>query len=139
MKKFSIACGFCAVALLACERRDNDVATTQNEVRAAEPDNAQRNERDREGARPTPIDQGNNEADLEVTQQIQQQVLDQPNLSINAQNVKIITEGGSVTLRGPVETAEEKATIERIANAQAGANKVVSELEVKAKDDNGKE
>ena len=74
-----------------------------------------------------------------MTQQIQQQVLDQPNLSINAQNVKIITEGGSVTLRGPVETAEEKATIERIANAQAGANKVVSELEVKAKDDNGKE
>lgn len=137
MIKTLTACGLCIGALMACEQRNDDVATTRNEVNAVEADNAKKNERDR-GNTPTPMDQGNNQGDLEITQKIRQQLVDQPNFSVNAQNVKVITQSGSVTLRGPVETAEEKATIERIAKAQAGANKVVSELEVKVEDDNGK-
>ncbi len=41
-------------------------------------------------------------------------------MSVDAQNVKIITQDGKVTLRGPVHTAAEKATIEQIANDVAG-------------------
>ncbi len=85
------------------------------------------------------MDQGNNERDLEITREIRRQVMDQPNFSVNAQNVKIITQEGNVTLRGPVETVDEKATIERLARSQAGVNKFVSELEVKAENKNVKE
>jgi osmotically-inducible protein OsmY len=38
-------------------------------------------------------------------------------MSVNAQNVKIITVDGRVTLRGPVNTAEEKRLIGEIAIA----------------------
>ena len=139
MPKNIIACAMCACALFACEQKNDDVVTTRNDVNAVAVDNAKKNERDNQGNNPTPMDQGNNEADLEITRQIREQVVAQPNFSINAQNVKIITQGGAVIFRGPVETAEEKATIERVAKAHAGGNKVVSELEVKAKDNNGKE
>ena len=51
-------------------------------------------------------------------------------LSVNAHNVKIITQDGKVTLRGPVTTEEEKQQIEQIARDVAGANNVDSQLEV---------
>lgn len=139
MIKTFTACGLCLCTMLACDKPSDDVATTRNDVQAVAPDNAKKNERDRNDNAPTPGDQGNSDRDIEITRQIREQVVAHPNFSINAQNVKIITQNGAVTLRGPVETAEEKATIERIAKAQAGANKVVSELEVKVEDDNGKE
>lgn len=158
MNRTLIACSLCLGTTLACEQRtDYGPTTSQNDVRSVEPnqaradnveadnaqrvaaDNAKRNERDRNDNAPTPMDQGNNEADIEITKKIRQQVLDQPDFSVNAQNVKIITQNGTVTLRGPVATAAEKATIERLAKAQAGANKLVSELEVKVEDKNGKE
>jgi osmotically-inducible protein OsmY len=139
MIKTLSAYGLCVGVLVACEQRSDDVVTTRNDVNAVAADNAKRNERDVDGKKPTPLDQGNAEAEIELTRQIRQEVLAQPNFSINAQNVKIITQNKTVTLRGPVATAAEKATIERIAKAQAGANQVVSELEVKAEENNGKE
>lgn len=134
------ACGLCVGVLFACEqRRMDDVSTTRNEARAVAADNALANQRDVGGKKPTPIDQGNGEAEIEVTRLIRQEVLAQPNFSINAQNVKIITQKDTVTLRGPVETSTEKATIERIARSQAGVNQVISELQVKVEDNDGKE
>jgi osmotically-inducible protein OsmY len=134
------ACGLCVGMLIACEqRRMDDVSTTRNEAKAVAADNALKNQRDVEGNKPTPIDQGNGEAEVEVTRLIRQEVLAQPNFSVNAQNVKIITQKDAVTLRGPVENSTEKATIERIARSQAGVNQVVSELEVKVEDNHGKE
>ena len=49
-----------------------------------------------------------------------------------AKNCKIITNAGHVTLRGPVNTAAEKATIEAHAVMSAGKDKVENQLEVKA-------
>jgi osmotically-inducible protein OsmY len=51
-------------------------------------------------------------------------------LSTNAKNVKVITTNGLVTLRGPVNTPQEKATIEAKAQGIAGANNVESQLEI---------
>ncbi len=45
-------------------------------------------------------------------------------------NVKIITQDGKVTLRGPVKAEEEKHQIEEIAVDDAGADNVDSQLEV---------
>ena len=52
-------------------------------------------------------------------------------LSTYAHNVKIITQEGQVTLKGPVRSESEKQTIETKATEVAGANKVTNELNVK--------
>jgi osmotically-inducible protein OsmY len=85
---------------------------------------------------PTPFEQGNNKADLDTTAQIRKEILDTKNLSVNAQNVKIITKAGKVTLRGPVNTVEEKRIIGDIAVKHASAANVDNQLEVKVTPDN---
>ena len=97
----------------------------------AQPDNTKVNERDRNTGTLTPGDQNNNENDLKITQQIRQAVMNDGSLSFTAKNVKIITQGGKVTLRGPVKTAEERSAIEAAARKVAGANQVDNQIEVK--------
>ncbi len=41
-------------------------------------------------------------------------------MSVNAHNIKIITQNGIVSLRGPVESADEKKQIEEIARTTPG-------------------
>ena len=52
-------------------------------------------------------------------------------LGYDAKNVKIVTEGGKVTLRGPVKSAAERSSIEAKAKAAAGINAVDNQLEIK--------
>lgn len=96
-------------------------------------DNTARNTRDRGGRTLTPADQGGNESDVTLTQEIRKAVVATDGLSLNAQNVKIITVKGRVTLRGPVRTAEEKVMIAAIATRVAGAANVDDQLEVAAR------
>ena len=56
---------------------------------------------------------------------------DPDRLSTYAHNVKIITQNGQVTLKGPVRSEDEKKAIEAKAAEVAGENKVSSELNVK--------
>lgn len=97
-------------------------------------DNSGKNERDRTGQTKTPGDQSNSPEDLKITQTIRQAVVKDGSLTMAAKNVKIITAGGQVTLRGPVNSAEEKMKIENFAKAAAGEAKVINQLEVKAAD-----
>ncbi len=90
---------------------------------AVKPDNTGVNARDRSETAKTPIDQNENQADIDITANIRKRVVD-TKMSINAQNVKIITQSGKVTLRGPVKSLEEKKQIEEIALAVAGAGNV---------------
>ncbi len=76
-----------------------------------------------------PLDRGNSAADLDTTAQIRKGVLAQSTLSGNARNVKIITLHGRVTLRGPVNSAEEKRLIGQIADGIARAENVDNQLE----------
>jgi hyperosmotically inducible periplasmic protein len=101
-------------------------ATSSPSVRA---DNTDKNERDRSVAALTPGDQGGSEADRTVTQQVRQGVVADDALSTTATNVKIITVDGVVTLRGPVKTAQEKATIAAIAQKVSGVKRVDNQLE----------
>ena len=55
-------------------------------------------------------------------------------LSTYAHNVKVITQNGQVTLKGPVRSDDEKRAIEAKAAEIAGENKVTSELGIKPKD-----
>jgi len=97
------------------------------------PDNSGKNARDVKGGPPTPENQSENPADLKVTQQIRQLVVDDKTISTLGKNVKIITINGMVTLRGPVSSGAEKELIASKANQVAGAGKVNNQLEVNTK------
>jgi sporulation protein YlmC with PRC-barrel domain len=97
---------------------------------AAQPDNTTRNVRDRDSSTMTPLDQGNSQADIDITAQIRKEIIATDGMSINDKNVKIITMNGHVTLRGPVNTADEKSQIGDIADRIAQSSNVDNELEV---------
>jgi hypothetical protein len=96
-----------------------------------ESDNTARNVRDRNDRTLTPLDQGNSQADLDTTARIRREIIATKGMSINARNVKIITIDGRVTLRGPVNTEDEKRLIGEIANRIAPSGSVDNQLEVK--------
>jgi hyperosmotically inducible periplasmic protein len=99
----------------------------------ADADNTARNVRDRGDRTLTPFAQGNSRADTETTAHIRRGILADKNMSVNAKNVKIITNDGRVTLRGPVKNAEEKRMIGEIANRIARSENVDNQLEVTLK------
>jgi hyperosmotically inducible protein len=104
--------------------------TTSQSTTAHNPDNSATNKRD-DGTTTTPIDQGKSETDLKATTAIRKAIMDDKAMSINAQNVKIITVNGTVTLRGPVDSLGEKDRIAELAKSAVGTNNVDNQLEVK--------
>lgn len=120
-----------AVALSACSGSERDNDSVRETERPMAADNTGNNARDRANDLPTPMEQGNSESDLAITQTIRQALMADESLSMAAKNVKVITLEGHVALRGPVDTATEKATINRIAGQTAGVTRVVDLLEVK--------
>ena len=130
-----LASGFALLVVLGCKRADQDspkASDTTPTVEALQADNTKKNERDREGNTVTPVDQSETEADRTITQHIRQEVVGKDGLSMNAKNVKIVTAQGVVTLRGPVQTAGEKADIASIAQTTAGVTRVDNQLEIAA-------
>jgi hyperosmotically inducible periplasmic protein len=116
----------------AVKDRGAPPSTNSSDAKSVSPDNSGRNERDRNQAAVTPMDQSNDPKDIELTQRIRKVVVSDDALSMNAHNVKIISANGIVTLRGPVDSPEEKAKIEAAARQAAGASNVRNELEVTA-------
>ena len=106
----------------------SDTDKTSRNVRDV--DNTARNVRDRDDRTLTPLDQGNSKADTETTAQIRKGILAGKGMSTSAKNVKIITDKGRVTLRGPVQSEDEKRLIGEIANRVARAENVDNQLEV---------
>jgi osmotically-inducible protein OsmY len=93
-------------------------------------DNTKVNQRDRNQNEPTAEQQKENSSDRQLTAQIRRAIVKDKSLSSTAHNVKIIAQNGSVTLKGPVKSEEEKQAIESKATEIAGAGKVNSELQV---------
>ena len=93
-------------------------------------DNTGRNVRDRNNQTLTPMQQGNSQSDIDLTAHIRREVMHDDNLSINAKNCKIITLNGMVTLRGPVNSDDEKNRIGDIAKQAASDGNVDNQLEV---------
>ena len=78
----------------------------------------------------TPLDQANDQDAIEVTAGIRRAVLDDSSLSTSAHNIKIVTNGNVVTLRGPVASADEKQRIESLAVKAATGKQVRNELSI---------
>ena len=97
-------------------------------------DNTKMNERDRNPNEPTADRQKDNRSDREITQQVRKAIVKDKSLSMYAHNVKVITQNGMVTLKGPVRSEEEKKAIEAKAAEVAGRDRVTNQLDVKSKD-----
>jgi len=95
-------------------------------------DNTGINQRDRTEQTLTPGDQSTASTDLKLTQTIRKAIIKAKSLSMTAKNVKVITINGKVTLRGPVNTEEEKMRIAHMAQSVAGKTQVENRLEVKS-------
>jgi hyperosmotically inducible protein len=93
-------------------------------------DNTKMNQRDRNQNEPTADQQKENTNDRQLTAQIRRAIVKDKSLSTTAHNVKIISQNGAVTLKGPVKSEEEKQAIESKATEIAGSGKVNNELQV---------
>lgn len=96
-------------------------------------DDTGRNVRDRQDGAVTPMQQSNAQADLDITQHVRRAVVKNDTLSTNAHNVKIVTQDGVVTLRGPVKSAQEKQAVVAAAQSAPGVKRVDDQLEIERK------
>jgi hyperosmotically inducible periplasmic protein len=117
------------ILALACLNALSIAALAGNEKE--KPDNTATNQRDRSGETKTSGDQSNSSSDLKTTQAIRQALMKDGELSTTAKNIKVITANGHVTLRGPVQSAQEKAKIDQLAKSAAGGAQIENQLDVK--------
>jgi osmotically-inducible protein OsmY len=104
-------------------------AYSQTESQAPAPDNTKQNAQ----ASTTADQQKNNQSDTELTKNVRHAITEDKSLSTYAHNVKVISENGHVTLKGPVKSEEEKQAIGSKAAEVAGQGNVVNELTVAPK------
>ena len=93
-------------------------------------DNTKVNTRDRTKGAVTADQQKENASDRQLTQKIRRALMQDKTLSSYAHNVKVVAQGGQVTLKGPVRTEDEKRTVETKAAEVAGAGHVTNLMSV---------
>lgn len=93
-------------------------------------DNTARNVVDRHSGMATPTDQSNSSDAIQVTASIRKAVVSDKSLSTSAHNVKIVTSGNTVTLRGPVASTAEKDRIAALARQYAPGKDILDQLTV---------
>ena len=118
--KIALTILFCFVAV-AC----------YGQATGTKPDNTKVNKRDRNAGEATADQQKMNPTDQELTRNIRRSIMADKSLSTYAHNIKIISQNGAVTLKGPVKSDDEKKAIVAKAVAVAGsADKVTDQISV---------
>jgi hyperosmotically inducible protein len=108
------------------------VGTCFGQATSTKADNTKVNKRDRNTGEVTADQQKVNASDQELTKKIRKSVMADKSLSTDAHNIKIISQNGAVTLKGPVKSDDEKKAIVAKAVAVAGsADKVTDQISVK--------
>jgi hyperosmotically inducible protein len=98
----------------------------------AKPDNTKVNERDRNPGEATADRQKMNAADRKLTAEIRKSVMADKALSTYAHNVKIVSQNGTVTLKGPVRSdVEVKSIVAKAVEVVGSPEKVVNQMSVK--------
>jgi hyperosmotically inducible protein len=121
-KELLLAGAILAIVLIAMVR---PLPTAHGSPQAA--DNSTQN---KDRSEPTAQQQKLNSADREATRNIRKSIVADKSLSTYGHNVKVITQDGKVTLRGPVHSQQEKDAIESKAAAVVGKENVTSYLDV---------
>jgi hyperosmotically inducible periplasmic protein len=108
---------------VASRGQDQSTATTKTSPDNSAANKAQNNTADQ---------QSEATSDRMLTKKIRQALIADKSLSTYGHNVKIITKDGSVTLKGPVHSEEEKQTIASKTESIVGSpDKVTNQLTVK--------
>jgi osmotically-inducible protein OsmY len=117
-----------AIALLCLPGAPSAVpAFAQAGTAQTAPDNSNQNKNHAE----TADNQTNAKSDRLTTQKIRKAIMADKSLSTYAHNVKIVTTDGAVTLKGPVQSEDEKQKVASEAASVVGPDKVTNELTVK--------
>jgi hyperosmotically inducible periplasmic protein len=106
------------------------VAGAAQQEQQPAPDNSKTNQGDGDKGALTAEQQKMNPADRHITRQIRSAIYQDKSLSTYAHNIKVITQDGKVTWKGPVRTEDEKAGLEAKAAAVVGAENVTNQLQV---------
>ena len=130
MKKHMILAGCLILTPYLAIAETQPAATEKPLVHDGDASNTGINKRDRDDKTLTPMDQMNNPSDLKITQEIRQALM-KGEFSMDAKNIKVITRDGTVTLRGPVETAAELEKIDALVKAMPGIKSIDNQLQVK--------
>jgi len=93
-------------------------------------DNTKMNKGDASKSATTADQQKMNPTDWAITKKIRAAIMGDKSLSTYAHNVKIITQDGKVTLKGPVRSQDEKDSVGAKATAIAGDSNVINEIEI---------
>jgi hyperosmotically inducible protein len=113
---------FCVVAPLISYGQNNDPKA----------DNTKVNKRDRNSGEVTADQQKANAADRDLSKKIRQSVIADKSLSTYAHNIKIISQNGVVTLKGPVKPdGEKKAILAKAVAVTGSADRVTDQMSVK--------
>ena len=116
---------FCSIVGTGSYAEDNAMSPVQS-------DNTQVNTRDRNASEVTADQQKENKADRDMAKKIRHSIMADKSLSSYAHNIKIIIQGGDVTLKGPVRSALEKHVVIDKAVAVAGnADKITDQISIK--------
>lgn len=118
------------LALLAATILTAAPAWTAAQTPQAPADNTKVNTRDRAKTAVTADQQKENAADRTTTQNIRKALMKDTSLSSYAHNIKVVTQDGQVTLKGPVRSEEEKKTVEAKAIEVAGEGKVINQITI---------
>jgi len=124
-----------AALLTGCNKQESSTGGTGSGDRQAaaskDADNSALNKRDRSGDTLTPGDQAGDASDRELARNVRRAIMKNDQLSTTAKNIKIIVNGGKITLRGPVKTEEERSQILAAAQQVSGTGSIDNQLEVK--------
>lgn len=121
MKTFKLVLPILICAVAACSYAQTPDATV------AAPDYTKVNKRDRSAGEPTADQQKANATDRELTRKIRRSIVADKSLSTYAHNVKIISQNGAVTLKGPVRSDDEKKSVVAKAVAITGSADTVTD------------
>jgi hyperosmotically inducible periplasmic protein len=125
--------GFEALVLAGCLFLGSSLPATGIRTQDAQQpaaDNTKNNKGDQSAGAPTADKQKMNPADRDLTKKIRAALHNDSSLSTYGHNVKIISQDGKVTLKGPVRSEDEKSAIEAKATEIAGAGNVTNQLTV---------
>jgi hyperosmotically inducible protein len=104
----------------------------QSAAGQVKPDNTKVNKRDRHPDEATADQQKMNATDRNLAARIRKSVMADKTLSTYAHNVKIISQDGIVTLKGPVRSADEvKSIMAKAVEVAGGPDKIVNQMSVK--------
>jgi hyperosmotically inducible periplasmic protein len=127
---FILLCGMAALS----PAQQSPASSSAADTNTAAPDNTKINKRDRDRSQPTADQQKENQSDRELARNVRRSLVKDKSLSSYAHNIKVVAQNGTITLKGPVRSAEEKQAIEaKAAEVAGGADKINSQIEVASK------